>query len=246
MIKTNRGLLLVAGVTLSVALVAMFPARVAYRWIAPEGISASGIQGTAWRGSAEAVSAQDVFISDVSWKIKPLHLLIGQAKYHVKGSPVSGFVEADVGVGIGGTLAVSDLTASLPLNPFAKAFNVRGLQGDASLQFERIELQEGLPVTADGTVRVSKLVTPRLSRDTIGGYEAEFFSRDDGIAATIEDTDGVLDLAGSLEVKEDGSYQFLGKVVAKPQAPAGLKRQIENLGSADERGQREIRVEGVL
>ncbi|MGI9235339.1 MAG: type II secretion system protein N [Woeseiaceae bacterium] len=246
MIKTNRGLLLVAVVTLIVALVTMFPARVAYRWVAPVGVSASGIQGTAWRGSAEAVSVQNVFLSDISWRIKPLHLLTGQAKYRVKGSPVSGFVEADVGIGIGGTLAVSDLTASLSLNPFAKAFNVRGLQGDASLQFERIELQEGLPSVADGTIRVSKLVTPRLSRDTIGGYEAEFFSRDDGIAATIEDTDGVLDLAGSLEVKEDGSYQFLGKVVAKPQAPAGLKRQIESLGSADDRGQREIRVEGVL
>lgn len=246
MIKTNRGLLLIAVVTLVIALVFMFPARVAYRWVAPAGISASGIQGTAWRGSAEAVSVQDVFISDVSWRINPFYLLIGQAKYHVKGAPVSGFVEADVGIGIGGTLALSDLAASLPLNPFAKTFNVSGLQGDASLQFERITFQEGRPVTADGTIRVSKLVTPRLSRESIGGFEAEFFSRDDGIAATIEDTDGVLDLAGSLEVKEDGSYQFLGKVVAKTQAPAGLKRQIENLGSADERGQREIRVEGVL
>ena len=246
MIKTKRGLLLTAVLTFLIAFVLLFPARVAYRWVAPNGVAASGIQGTAWRGRAEAVSVSGIYFGDVSWRIRPLHLIVGQANYRVKGSPVSGFVEANVGVRVGGALIVSDLAASLPLNMFARSVRVSGLQGEASLQFERIELKSGIPVAADGTVRVNNLVAPRLSRDSIGGYEAEFFTQDGGVAATVEDTDGVVDLAGSLQVTEDRNYQFLGKVIAKPEAPTSLKRQLEFLGSADERGQREVRFEGVL
>lgn len=246
MIKTKRGLLLVALLTLTVAIIVMLPARVAYRWAAPVGVAVSGMQGTAWRGHADAVSVNDIYIGDVSWQLKPLHLFTGQAKYHVQGAPVSGFVEADIGIGIGGKLIVSELAASLPLNLFAKSLNVSGLNGDASLQFERIEVVAGLPVAASGSVRVNGLVAPRLSRDSIGGFEAEFFTQNNGIAATIEDTDGVVDIAGSLQVLGDRSYQFLGKIAAKPGAPAGLKRQLEYLGSADERGLRELRLEGML
>lgn len=246
MITTKRGLLLVALLTLAVAVIAMLPARVAYRWVAPTGIALSGLQGTVWRGTADAMAVDGIYIGNVSWRIRPLRLLTAQANYHVQGSPVSGFVEANIGIGIGGKLSVSDLAASLPLNLLAQSLNIRGLQGDASLQFDRLEIREGLPVAADGTVRVSKLVAPRLSPVSIGDFQAEFFTQDTGVAATIEDTDGVVDLAGSLQVNEDRSYQFLGKVLAKPEAPASVKRQLEYLGSADERGQRELRLEGAL
>lgn len=246
MIKTRRGLLLVALFTLAVALIVTFPARVAYRWVAPGGVAVSGIQGTAWRGRADAISVNGVYVGDVSWQIKPLRLLTGQASYFVKGSPASGFVEGNVGVKIGGKLVVSELAASLPLKLFSQSLRISGLDGVANLQFDRIEVVAGLPVAASGTVRINELVAPRLSRESIGGYEAEFFTQEDGIAATVEDTDGMVDLAGSLQVGDDRSYQFLGKIAAKPGAPTSLTRQLEYLGSADERGQRELRLEGVL
>ena len=246
MINSRRGLLLVAALTLVAALLVMFPARVAYQWAAAPGFAMNGIQGTVWRGKAEAMSVEGVYFREVRWTLNPLRLFTGQANFHVEGSPPAGFVEADVGVGLGGTLHVTDLAASLPLTLFADAVNVRGLKGDASLQFDRIEVRDGVPVSADGTVRVSKLLLPRLSREPIGGYEAEFFTQNNGIAATIEDTDGILDLAGSLQLNNDRSYQFLGKVIAAPEAPASVKRQLEYLGSADERGQRELRLEGTL
>lgn len=246
MIRTHRGLLLVALLTIAVALIVMLPARVAYRWVAPVGVAVSGIQGTVWRGQADAASVSGIYVGDVRWQLKPLRLFTGQVSYHVTGAPGSGFVEGIVGIRVGGKLIVSELAASLPLRLFAGTLNVSGLDGDASLQFERIEIDEGLPVVAIGTVKVNGLVAPRLSRASIGGYEAEFFTQNNGIAAAVEDTDGIVDLAGSLQVREDRSYQFLGKIAAKPGAPASLTRQLEYLGSADERGQRELRLEGTL
>ncbi len=246
MIQTKRGLLLTAALTLALGLVLLFPARVAYQWLSVDAIAASGIQGTAWRGRAAALSVSGVYLADVRWQLRPLYLFTARVRYHVQGSPVSGFVESDVGIGVGGGVTLSDLAASLPLSLFARPLNVSGLQGAASLRFERIRLRDGLPIAAEGTVAVNNLVAPRLSRESIGGYQAEFFTQDDGIGATVEDTDGVIDLAGSLQVKADRSYQFLGKVIAKPGAPARLLRQLEYLGTADARGQRELRLEGTL
>lgn len=246
MIHRKRGLLLVAALVVVLALVVRFPARIAYQWVSPSQLAMSGIYGTVWRGSADAIASNGIYLRDVHWRIKPLRLFTATAAYSIKGSPASGFVEADIGFGIGGTLTVSDLTASLPLQMFAKPFNIRGLQGNASLQFERIRVRDGLPVAADGKVQVNNLIAPRLSRDSIGGYSAEFFTQDDGISASVEDTDGVIDLAGSLQVNSDRSYQFLGQVVAKPATPASLQQQMQFLGPANERGQRELRIEGSL
>jgi len=246
LIHTKRGLLLVAALTLLLALVVSFPARIAYQWAAPPELAVSGIHGSAWSGKADAVAMDGIYLSDVSWQIRPMHLFTGKLVYRVKGAPISGFVEGNVGIGIGGTLTVSDLSASLPLLALAQALRVRGLRGDASLQFDRIQVRDGLPITASGTVQVNNLLAPSLSREPIGGFRAEFFTQNNGVAASVEDTDGVLDLAGSLQIKDDRSYQFIAQLVAKPETPATLREQMRYLGPADERGQQELRIEGSL
>ena len=119
-----------------------------------------------------------------------------------------------------------------------------GLRGEASLQFERLRLVAGRAVALDGTITIANLVVPMVHRGPLGGYKAEFFTQNDGIVASVEDTDGVVDLAGSLQLKPDGSYAFLGQVVAKPNTPDSLRQQMRFLGPANERGQQEIRLEG--
>ena len=246
MIHTIRGLLLAAALTLVLALIVLFPARIAYQWAVPPELAISGIHGTVWSGKADAVAMEGIYLSDVSWLIRPMHLFTGKLVYRVKGAPISGFVEANVGIGIGGTLTISDLTASLPLFALAQTLKVRGLRGEASLQFDRIQVRDGLPIMASGTVQVNNLLAPSLSRESIGGYRAEFFTQNNGVAASVEDTDGVLELAGSLQIKDDRSYQFIAQLVAKPETPATLRKQMQYLGPANERGQQELRIEGRL
>lgn len=84
------------------------------------------------------------------------------------------------------------------------------------------------------------------SRAPIGGYRAELFTQGNGIAASVEDTDGVIDLAGSLTVNSDRTYQFLGQLAPKPETDDGLRNQLRFLGSPNDRGQYELRLEGQL
>jgi general secretion pathway protein N len=245
---SNRGLFTAAIITLIVGLVVLFPARVAYHWLAPAAFPVSGITGTVWRGSADAADANGVLLRNVSWRFQPLRLYTGSLVYKIDGAPADGFIEGDIFVSIGRSVTVSgdNIRASLPLRMFEKALNVPGLRGNSSLQLERLELRDGMPVELDGILDIANLVVPVVNGGSIGGYRIEFFTAADGISASLEDTDGVLDIAGSLQLKRDRSYQLLAQVVAKATAPTVLRNRIERLPAANDRGQRELRVEGSL
>lgn len=244
MIKRNRGLVLLGLVVLVIALTVTFPARIAYRWASSPFIAMSGIQGTIWNGSAREFSTHGVYLRDLEWRMRPLQLFTGKAVYDVAGSPISGFFESRVSISLGGKVALRDLNASVPLSMFERAANVNGLRGNASLRFERLELVNGRASTMNGTVEVAGLVVPMVAPSSLGGYRAEFFTQNNGIVASVEDTDGVVDLAGSLQLNPDKSYAFLGQVGPKPTTPEALRNQLRYLGSANERGLHELRLEG--
>lgn len=246
MIRSKRGLVLVGVLTLVVALVSLFPARVAVQWFAPTDVAISGIQGTVWSGSAGEVSVAGLYLRGVKWSIKPLRLITGALSYTVSGKPVSGFIDSDVSIGVGGSVTLTDLNAALPLELFAGISGIRGLQGNGSFQFESLEIVDGLAVAASGVMLVSDLMVPMVGRDSLGGYKAEFFTQNNGISASIEDTDGVLDLAGSLQIKTDRSFEFIAQVVVKPETPESVRRQLRFLPPANDRGQQELRLEGIL
>lgn len=246
MIRSNRGLISVGAVTLLLALIIMFPARVAIHWFLPTGIIVSGIQGSVWNGGATEASVGGAYLRDLRWDFNALQLFAGKLSYHVNAAPVAGFLESDVSVGFGGVISLADMTAALPLELFSGISGVRGLQGDASLKFERVEIVDGLAAVADGTIRIANLILPVVSRSSLGGYKAEFFTQNNGIAASIEDTDGVVDLAGSLLIRTDRSFEFIAQVIAKPETPPAVRQQLNFLPLANDRGQRELRLEGIL
>ena len=243
----SRSRLLTAGlVTLFVGLLVFFPARVAYRWHAPDIVLLSGISGSIWSGNARVAQVGGVYVQDLTWRMRPLALFKGKLGYAIEGSPSSGFVDASVTFGVTGIVTLTDLRASLSLQSIRQSIGIPGLQGNVNVQFKRLVIDSGFPVAADGSLDVSELIVPMVHRSSIGGYRAEFFTQDSGVMASVEDTDGVVDIAGSLQVSGDRSYQFVAQVAPKSDTPAGVRQQMQFLGSANERGQYEMRLEGEL
>ena len=238
--------MIAAGITtLLVGLIIFFPARVAYHWIALPEITLSGIHGSVWAGGATLASASGVYVRDLQWQVRPLTFFTGKLGYAFEASPVTGFVNGNVAVGFGG-LILTDFSAALPLRALEQALRIQGLRGNASVNIEQLRMRNGLPVTAIGSIEVNELQVPAIDRSSIGGYRAELLSQESAIVASVEDTDGVIDLAGSLTLSKDGSYQFLAQLAPKPEASASLRRQLQFLGSANDRGQHELRLEGQL
>lgn len=246
MIRSNRGLVAIGFLTLLLGLMIMFPARVAVHYFVPSAATLGGIHGSAWNGGAREATFSGIYARDVRWRIHPLRLFAAEVSYRVDANLVSGFVESDIAVGFGRVLTLSNLRAALPLDLVAGPAGLRGLQGSASLTFERITIVDGLATAADGNLQIANLIVPIISRESLGGYTADFFTQDSGIAASVEDTNGAVDLAGSFQLKSDRSYQFTGLVMPKPETPQVLRDQMRFLPSPNDRGQQEVRFEGVL
>jgi general secretion pathway protein N len=244
LINRRRGLVIVAVLTALIALIVLFPARVAYRLVSSPLVAMSGISGTVWSGQAREFSTNGVYLRDLEWRIRPLGLLTGRFVYDVAGSPVSGFLESEVAVGLTGDVTLSGLTASVPLQMLERAVGIDGLRGMASLQFERLALVDGRAAALDGSIEVANVLVPLVSRSSLGGYRAEFFTQEDGIVASIEDTDGVVDLAGSLRINPDKSYEFFGHVVPGSNTPNDLAERVRLLPRADRPGQHVLQFGG--
>ncbi len=246
MIRSKLGFIACGVATLIVGLIILFPARVAVHWFAPANVTIGGIQGTVWTGSAKEASVSGFYTRDIRWSLRPLRIFTGELAIEVSATPVSGFFEAVVSLGFGGAVSLSELSAALPLELFSDVAGIQGLSGSASLRFDRLVIVDGLAIAADGTVVIADLTIPILSRDSLGGYEAEFSTQNDGIAATVTDTDGIVDLQGDLQVKSDRSYVFIAQVAAKAETPPAIRQQLQFLPPADEPGQQELRLDGIL
>ena len=245
MIHHRRGLFLVGALVALVALVALFPARIAYKLASPPHVALSGLSGTVWNGTDQEFATYGVYLRNLEWRMRPVSLFAGNAVFVVSGQPTSGFFDSEVAVSLGGsTVTVRNLTAALPLAMFARPAGVPGPKGNASLQIEKLELVSGRAAALDGSMDIANLVVPMLERTPLGGYRADFFTQGDRIVASVEDTDGVVDLAGSLQINPDKTYSFRGLVMAKTNTPDSLRQRIAYLPKTDRAGQHELPLDG--
>lgn len=227
-------------------LIVTFPAGVAYRWFAPADLQLNGISGSVWNGSATEGLAAGAYVRDISWRLKPSALLQGQLAFATSADPASGAMNAEVAVGLGGSLELNNLTGTVPLDLVHNAFQQSGISGDLSLQFSKLVLENGLPVEADGNVTVANFFARDLSAGVLGDYRADFQTTADGISANVQDVAGVLQIAGVITINPDRTYSLVGDVAARPGAPPSIEQQLRFLGSPDERGLRPFRFEGQL
>jgi general secretion pathway protein N len=243
----GRARLITLGVAVFfVGVVLFFPARVAYQWFMPAEIKVSGIDGTLWNGAAREANAGSVYLRELKWRIHPFELFTGRLGFAVETKLASGFLDGDFSFGITGTIAGRNVNAAMPLQALQAGLGIPGLQGGMSAQLSELEIEDGLPVVVNGVVNVSNLIVPLVQRDSLGGFKAEFLTQDASVVASVEDTDAVIDIAGSLQIFSDRRYQFLAQLSATENTPAPVRQQMQFLGSADERGQHEFRLEGTL
>jgi len=227
-----------------VVLVVSFPARVAYRWFAPPDLSLSGISGSIWSGSAAEGLAAGAYIRDITWKLRPAELFRAKLAFATTSRPASGSMDTDVAVGLDGSLTLSNLAGSVPLDLVHQSFQSAGMSGDLSLQFNTLVLKNGLPVEASGHVTVANFFAPALSAGVLGDYRAEFQTVDGVISGAVEDLAGALDVNGTITITPERAYSLIGDVAARPGAPPSIEQQLRFLGSPDDRGFRPFRFEG--
>lgn len=246
MTLSRKRFVTIGAVVFVIGVLVTFPARVAFQWFAGDVVQAAGISGTIWRGQANVIESRGVALTNLNWTMQPMQLFLGRAAFQIESDVGNGFVNGNVAVTITGNARISDLRASIPLGVLQQAIASPGLSGSGNLSFEEITIEDEMLTGAVGTVELINLVSPQFGSTPIGGYRMDFQSADDGVMASVEDTNGVLDVAGTFDLTTAGAYRLVAMVTAKAEASATLKGQLEQLGPANPRGQREVRIEGQL
>ena len=238
----------VAAFLLSVMLLA--PAAIAYRWFAPDSMRMIGISGTVWEGNARLGSIDVLGFQDLRWDLKPTRLLLGKLAAEVSLKLGEGFLEGDVAGGMTGrSFSATNLKGSCSLANFKDVLPIAGVNGILNLDLATLEISDGIPTRAEGTLRVGRLAMAMAGSDILGDYQVTFDESlpEEGIAGRIKDLGtGPFEVAGSLVVKADRNFSLQGTVKARPSAPPHLQGMLTYLGTRSPDGSHSFELTGSL
>ena len=247
----NRKPLVVLGVLIfSASLIALAPAAVAYRWLAPETIRLTGISGTLWNGEARLGSVDRLGFQNFEWNLKPSRLLLGRVAADVSLQLGEGFIEGGLAAGLSGnSYRLDGLRGSCSLSNFQDMLPLPGVGGILNLDLKRLVVEDGIPSEAEGSVRLGRLTLAMAGSDVLGDYQLTFEESlpEEGIAGRIRDLGtGPFEVAGSLRIAGDGNFSIQGTIKARPAAAAHLQGMLEYLGPESADGTRPFQLSGSL
>lgn len=242
----NKRLLIVGVTTLLIGFIVQFPARVGYHAFFPDSVRLAGISGSVWRGQASEGEIGQLYVSDIRWSVRPLALLTGRLALDLSLNPAGGFVETQASVSALGNVRLTNAQGGVTIAALQNLIPMPGIEGNLRLDLAELAISDGLPTSATGTIDVFGLVARGLSPTPIGDFRAQLASTDGAVSGSLEDLSGVLDIAGSLRISADRSYVIEGLVAPRPAAAQSIVSQLQFLGSPNERGQRQFRLEGRL
>ena len=243
----SRKRIVVTGIaTFLVGALLLFPARVAYQWFAPEPVKLSGIEGSVWSGKASSGLVGGIYITNLNWSFKPFALLTGKLAFDTSVNTAAGPLSTGAAVAIGGKVSFTDLVASLQLAAVHPSMQANRIDGTVNIQLSSLILVNGWPTEVEGSIGVGNLVAGAAGPDPLGNFRADITTDESGIVGLVKDTGAVLDVTGTLQLGDNRSYSLIGLVTANSETPALLNQNLRALGSPDENGAREFRLEGSL
>jgi general secretion pathway protein N len=259
---TRRTSLLIAlGVLALLAFaLATLPAGIAAGPLRKAGIEAGAFGGSLWSGRATALSWRGATVGDAEWKIAPARLLTGRIAGHAKVTRTDGSVETDFDLAIaGGDAKLRTTQFTLPL----AALNAlplgmpKGWQGQATGEFDAIDLQQGWPANIKGSLDLDGLVAPPPRNAPVGSFHAVFPAPQpkpslsvpqdqSNLTAQVNDKDGPYSVDAQLTLSRARNFAFEGVLAPRGPVPPAMERSLQLLGPADAAGRRQFSVGGTL
>jgi general secretion pathway protein N len=246
------GWLLVAMFAYLGFLIATLPAARVLPRLAPLGIQAAGASGTLWNGRVAVLQIRGLSLGMTQWQVHPWRLVTGKLGASIQSKSETGYLDADVLVGLGGAVTMRNVRASLPLSALnglrLPGGGVVGWTGTLQANVEQIELVKQWPVQFVGRIDVQDLVGPPRQPVALGSYQITFAPTPDknlqGILASADSS--LLDAVGTVRLAVDRTYVVDVQVAARPGAPAQITKVLEYLGTPDANGRRPLSLAGEL
>ncbi|HEY0634507.1 MAG TPA: type II secretion system protein N [Gammaproteobacteria bacterium] len=238
-----------------VTLIATLPASLVLHWVEPtlaklpQRPQLQGVDGTLWSGRAAQVSYRGESLGELHWQLAPWGLLLGRLNATLNLTGADGYLEGELSTGFSGErLQLREVTGQLPatlLKSFAPSLPVKPV-GSFAVNVEEAVVEASHLRSLEGRIIWNKGGVAAPLALEFGDLAAQFSSTADGIAGTIKDSGGPLQVTADLKLAADGSYTLSGKSAAREGAAPALATSLSLLGQPDAQGVIPFRFNGRL
>ena len=234
----------------AIFMIALFPAPIAYKWLAPNSIELSGVQGRLWSGGATTGFLGDMEVKNIHWEFVPLDLFVGRITGKVNMLLGDGFVDTKASATFN-SLTLQELRATFDLQVLENFIPIGATQGKVFAQIEHLVIEEGWPIKIIGELRLMELmVAPFVPSGAvlipIGSFRLAFLDNSK-LGGTIEHLNGPLETNGNIELRSNRVYDIKIFVKALPDASQELLQGLELMtGEPNNLGFRAFNLTGSL
>jgi general secretion pathway protein N len=225
---------------------ATLPAKVVLSRLAARGVQADGVSGSVWNGTAQILQVRGVNLGRVEWRLRALPLFLGRGSVEFKAVRPDGTLQAHL-IASRSQMRFEDLNASFPLSALPPNTVPGGWLGMLHLRLSSLELTQGWPAAAAGTLEVRDATGPANRPINMGSYKVSFPGDTPPAAneliGALSDTGGPLQVSGTVHLKNDGTFIAAGLVAARSDAPDQIAKQLQVLGAPDGEGRRPFTIE---
>lgn len=227
------------------------PASIISSRLAKHGVNTSSTSGSVWHGQVTGLQVGVLNMGNAEWHLRFLPLLTGKLAADIKLVQPDGFADARVAATLSGRIILSNISASLPLQSIVGSGGLPGgWMGKAQAKLDKLELKNGWPIAAHGTLDLIDVTGPASKPNNIGAYRIKFPADNapaDTLMGTLESLpDAAIDVTGTLKFAADRSYQLDTMVAARGNAPQNFADGMQYLGAADAQGRRPFSVSGTM
>jgi hypothetical protein len=240
--------LLLGVLAFAITLIALCPARWASSLL-PAGVQCAAWSGSIWSGQCDGLrvnSAGSAPVADtLRWTLRPLALLTAHLSADVRVEQAALQAQGRVTAGRGGSLSIEGLEASGLLDKRLLAALPTGWSARFEVKAADIDYAGTQLRKLAGTFTARDL---RDQRGTVlGDYQLQFPQQAAApFNGQLRDLAGPLQLAATVKVDANRSWQLDGTALLRPGAPPVLARALDQLGTADLNGQRRISIAGTV
>ena len=232
-----------------IAFAAIVLARLPASWLLPTGgptLSCASVEGSLWSGYCSGLEVRGVALGDLTWQLHPVRLLAGELAAHVDVEhPPATSAQADVQIGLGGTVEARNVTALLPLDPALLQGIPPTLTGTLHLDLALVRVtSKGVVSRLEGRIEASDLVDSSGYVTPLGSFAVTFPGGAGEPTGDIADVGGPLAVQGKLHLTPQPGYELSGYVTPRQSATPALISSIQFLGSPDGQGRRPFALSG--
>jgi len=226
-------IVLIGLAALLAVIIAALPASIITRFL-PPAVRAEDFSGGFWHGSAGRIMVNARPAGALEWRLHPVSLLGLAVAADLHWVKVGFVVDAAVKVDRLG-LTAHDVKGGGPIEDLHDLGIAPGWTGSAAINLRELKSDFTKPLSAAGEIQVANLASVQFAEGAdLGGFALRIPQDAAGVegnvAAQLSDTGGPLDLQADIHYSAaQRTVTLSGSLRERPDAPAALRRQIDNL-----------------